>query len=90
MNTNYGYYPWTTTSGAAYYRSGIVIASTCDWSDTAPTWTTSLWERNDRKDATARTNLLTWRYGFARGAKAKSRIDLEILRCADVVRRTTK
>jgi hypothetical protein len=52
------------------------------------TWDTHLWKRGDRSVANSRVNLLSGRMQFAKGASGKNKLELEILRQSDIVRKT--
>lgn len=53
-----------------------------------PTWCTDLWERNERSYANAQINRLQAQGRRAKGATARRRVELEMLRLSDVVRRS--
>jgi hypothetical protein len=51
------------------------------------TWDTDLWVRSNRAFASKRINYLQGRLNRAKGALARSRIELQMLRLEDAVRR---
>lgn len=71
----------TICSSVAYYqgRPGL------DY----PVWETDLWERSNRSIANAGINFLQGQLSRARGAAQKRRIELNMMRLGEVVRRTT-
>lgn len=54
------------------------------------TWETDLWDRREKQRANARINQLQGHARLARGSRSRAKIELEMLRLGDQVRRLSK
>jgi hypothetical protein len=75
-----------TSASDLYYT--IISSTGYSWSELFSrfSWDTALWSRANKPYATNRVNLLQDKMRHARGARSKSRIELEIMRMSEIVR----